>query len=164
MLFIVETEKQQYFKEVLDRLEIDFPKLPFFEYFGWIYTACACKNYVLTWTYKSRGKRGRISQKHSKCGTFTRKYKYNHYFISPGDSLSRPRNWNWREMWCKSFPTLTFHTVKNDNESLFTAGIRNWLYLLQLTFFYIVLRIPFYISFFGTCHWQLFLGIGVRWN
>ena len=34
MLFIVETEKQQYFKEVLDRLEIDFPKLPFFKYFG----------------------------------------------------------------------------------------------------------------------------------
>ena len=30
MLFIVETEKQQYFKEVLDRLEIDFPKFPFF--------------------------------------------------------------------------------------------------------------------------------------
>ena len=29
MLFIVETEKQQYFEEVLDRLEIDFPKLPF---------------------------------------------------------------------------------------------------------------------------------------
>ena len=34
ILFIVETEKQQYFKEVLDRLEIDFPKLPFFKYFG----------------------------------------------------------------------------------------------------------------------------------
>ena len=34
MLFIVETEKQQYFKEVLDCLEIDFPKLPLFKYFG----------------------------------------------------------------------------------------------------------------------------------
>ena len=33
MLFIVETEKQQYFKEVLDGLEIEFPKLPFFKYF-----------------------------------------------------------------------------------------------------------------------------------
>ena len=28
MLFIVETEKQQYFKEVLDHLEIDFLKRP----------------------------------------------------------------------------------------------------------------------------------------
>ena len=29
MVFIVETEKQQYFKEVSHRLEIDFPKLPY---------------------------------------------------------------------------------------------------------------------------------------
>ena len=57
-------------------------------------------------------------------GDFTRKYKYNHYFISPGDSRSIP-NWNWPEMWCQSFCTLNFHTVKNDNQSLFTAGIRN---------------------------------------
>ena len=32
MLFVVETEKK-YFEEVLDRLEIDFPKLPFLKYF-----------------------------------------------------------------------------------------------------------------------------------
>ena len=71
--FIVETEKQQYFKEVLDRLEIDFPKLPFFKYFGWICTACAYKNNVATWTYKSRGKCGRISEEHSKCESFYKK-------------------------------------------------------------------------------------------
>ena len=71
--FIVETEKQQYFKEVLDRLEIDFPKLPFFKYFGWICTACAYKNNVATWTYKSRGKCGRISEEHSKCERFYKK-------------------------------------------------------------------------------------------
>ena len=50
-------------------------------------------------------------------GDFTRKYKYNHYFISAGDSRSIPRNWNWSEMWCKGFCTLTFHTVKNGNLS-----------------------------------------------
>ena len=33
MLFIVETKKKQYFKEVLDHLQIDFPKLPFFKDF-----------------------------------------------------------------------------------------------------------------------------------
>ena len=48
MLLIVETEKQQYFKEVLDHLDIDFPKLPFFKYFGCIYTACAYQNNVIT--------------------------------------------------------------------------------------------------------------------
>ena len=30
MLFSVETKKKQYFKEVLDHLQIDFAKLPFF--------------------------------------------------------------------------------------------------------------------------------------
>ena len=34
MLFIAEMEKQQFFTEVLDCLEIDFLKLPFFKYFG----------------------------------------------------------------------------------------------------------------------------------
>ena len=58
-------------------------------------------------------------------GDFTRKYKYNHCFISPGDTRLIPRNWNWPKMWCKSFCTLTFHPKKNDNQSLFTEGIRN---------------------------------------
>ena len=69
----LETEKQQYFKEVLNRLEIDFPKLLFFKDFGWIYTACACKNNVVTWADKSRGKWGRISEEHSKCGRLYKK-------------------------------------------------------------------------------------------
>ena len=67
MLFIVET----YCKEVfLDRLEIGFPKLVFIKYFGSIYTACAYKNNVLTWTYKSGVKCGRFFEKYPKRGNF----------------------------------------------------------------------------------------------
>ena len=73
ILFIVETEKQQYFKEVLDCLEINFPELPFFKYFGWIYTVCACTNNVVMWNDKSRSKCGRIFEEHSKCGRFYKK-------------------------------------------------------------------------------------------
>ena len=125
--FIVETEKQ-YFKEVLDRLEIDFPKLPFFP------SLTVLDEFVLRVHVKIMLQReliraevnaGEFLKSILNVGDFTRKYKCNHYFISPGDSRSIPRNWNWPEMWCKSFCTLTFHTVKNDNQCLFTAGIRN---------------------------------------
>ena len=40
MLFSVETKKK-YYKTILDCLWIDFPTLPFFKYFEWIYAVCA---------------------------------------------------------------------------------------------------------------------------
>ena len=55
--------QNQYFIEVLDCLEIDFPKLP----------SCACKNNVVTWNDKSRGKCGRISEEYPKCERFYKK-------------------------------------------------------------------------------------------
>ena len=66
MLFVVEMEK----KEILDCLSIDFPKRPFFKYFGWIYTARSYKNNVVTWNDKSGGKCDRFSEEHPKCGRF----------------------------------------------------------------------------------------------
>ena len=47
---------------------------------------------------------------------FTRKYKCNHYFINAGDSRTIPGNWNvWSEMQCKNFCTLTFQTLKKED-------------------------------------------------
>ena len=55
--------QNQYFIEVLDCLEIDFPKLP----------SCACKNNVVTWNDKSRGKCGRISEEYPRYEMFYKK-------------------------------------------------------------------------------------------
>ena len=47
---------------------------------------------------------------------FTRKYKCNDYFINEGDSRTVPGNWNvWPEMECKYFCTLTFQTLKKED-------------------------------------------------
>ena len=47
---------------------------------------------------------------------FTRKYKCNQYFINAGDSQTIPGSWNaWPEMQCKNFCTLTFHTLKKED-------------------------------------------------
>ena len=64
--------EKNHFKKVLDRLEIDFPKLPLFKYFGWICTACPYKNNVML-NAKNEGKCGRFSEEYPKCGRFYKK-------------------------------------------------------------------------------------------
>ena len=58
---------------ILHLLQIDFPNLPFFKYFGWIYTACAYENNGVTWNDKSAGKCKPFSEEYPKCGRFWKK-------------------------------------------------------------------------------------------
>ena len=64
-------EKTKHFNEALDHLSIVFPKLSFCIYFEWIYTACAYKNYAVTWNGTSGGKCGRLSEEYPKCWRIT---------------------------------------------------------------------------------------------
>ena len=76
-------------------------------------------------------------------GDFTRKYKCYHYFISAGDSRSIPRNRNWPEMWCKSFCTLTFHTVKSKERQSFVIPFHcRFKELIIFTIIYFFLYCP----------------------
>ena len=76
-------------------------------------------------------------------GDFTRNYKYSHYFISAADSRSIPRNWNWPEMWCKSFCTLTFHTVKSKERQSFVIPFHcRFKELIIFTIIYFFLYCP----------------------
>ena len=70
-IFISGTKKVNYFKEVSDCLEINFPKLPLFRYFTWIYTTCPYKN-VITWNDKVNVE-DFLKSIYPKCGRFYKK-------------------------------------------------------------------------------------------
>ena len=70
-IFISGTKKVNYFKEVSDCLEINFPKLPLFRYFTWIYTTCPYKN-VITWNDKVNVE-DFLKSIYPKCGIFYKK-------------------------------------------------------------------------------------------